>query len=312
MPAWRRGGTGGAVAGIDEAQASPPPAPPRETALQARPDRAAPAVTPARSARQGLPMAGRTCVVTGASSGIGRAACLALARLGASVVLVCRDRSRGDAALAQVRDLAARLAGLPRIDVLVNNAGLVLGTRQVTADGLEHTFALNHLAPFLLTSLLRPRLVASAPARVVTVASTAHRGARLDLADLQLERRYLPMLAYANSKLANILFTRELARRLAGTGVTANCLHPGTVRTNFGRTGSPALRLGLAIAGPFLRSAESGARTLVYLASSTEVAGRSGGYYVSCRPRTPSRAARDDDLARRLWRLSAELTGLPG
>src|SRR5579875_3448906 len=331
MPAWRRGGTGGAVAGIDEAQASPPPAPPRETALQARPDRAAPAVTPARSARQGLPMAGRTCVVTGASSGIGRAACLSLARLGASVVLVCRDRSRGDAALAevrgaaadgepaldlaslaQVRDLAARLAGLPRIDVLVNNAGLVLGTRQVTADGLEHTFALNHLAPFLLTSLLRPRLVASAPARVVTVASTAHRGARLDLADLQLERRYLPMLAYANSKLANILFTRELARRLAGTGVTANCLHPGTVRTNFGRTGSPALRLGLAIAGPFLRSAESGARTLVYLASSTEVAGRSGGYYVSCRPRTPSRAARDDDLARRLWRLSAELTGLPG
>ena len=277
-------------------------------------------------------MQGRTCVVTGASSGIGKAASIALAKLGATVVLVCRDRGRGESAMAevraaatggdpsleladlasmeQVRQVAARLGELPRLDVLVNNAGLVIGTRQLTPDGFEHTVALNHLAPFLLTSLLRRRLEAGAPARVVTVASTAHRGARLDLDDLFLERRYLPMLAYANSKLANILFTRELARRMEGTGVTANCLHPGTVRTHFGQTGSTWLRLGLMVAAPFLRSPRSGARTLVYLASSPDVAGRSGGYYVSRRQRQPSAAARDDALAGRLWDLSAHLTGI--
>ena len=180
-----------------------------------------------------LGLSGRICVVTGASSGIGKAASIALARLGATIVLVCRDRGRGESALAdvgaaaasgepsleladlssldQVRSLAGRLIQLPRIDVLVNNAGLVIGERQVTEDGLEHTFALNHLAPFLLTNLLAPKLEQSAPARVVTVASTAHRGAMLSLDDLQLERRYLPMLAYANSKLGNILFTRVQA-----------------------------------------------------------------------------------------------------
>jgi len=277
---------------------------------------------------------GRVCVVTGASSGIGRAASIGLARLGATVVLVCRDRGRGEAALAdvaaaatagqpsleladltsldQVREVAGRLAERDRIDVLVNNAGQVIGSRQLTADGIEHTLALNHLAPFLLTNLLLARLEASAPARVVTVASTAHHGARLDLADLQLERRYLPMLAYANSKLANILFTRELARRLDGTAVTATCLHPGTVHTRFGQTGSTWLRLGLMVAGPFLRSPESGARTVIYLAASPMVTGQSGGYYVSRKLRQPSAAARDDDLARRLWDASALLSGLTG
>jgi retinol dehydrogenase 12 len=279
--------------------------------------------------------ADRVCVVTGASSGIGKAASLALARLGATVVLVCRDRARGQSALAdvavaasagaaepptleladlssldQVRDLARRLAARPRIDVLVNNAGLTVGHRQLTSDGFEQTFAVNHLAPFLLTNLLRPRLDASAPARVVTVASIAHYRASLDLEDLQAERRYVPMLAYANSKLANILFTRELARRLEGTGVTANCLHPGTLRTRFGQSGSRALRLGLGIARPFLRSAESGANTVVYLASSPELAGRTGGYYVGPELRTPSRAARDDALASHLWEVSARLTGI--
>lgn len=271
-------------------------------------------------------------MVTGASSGIGKSACVALARLGATVVAVCRDQARGIAALAdigaaatdgepeleladlssqsQVRALAGRLAARDRIDVLINNAGSVLGERSVTEDGIERTFAVNHLAPFLLTHLLRPTLQASAPARVVTVASTAHHGAVLDLADVNAERRYLPMLSYANSKLANILFTRELARRLAGTNVTANCLHPGTVRTRFGQSGSLALRLGLGIARPFLRSAASGARTAVYLASSLELDGRTGGYYVQCRLRQPSRTARDDDLARRLWDLSDQLTGL--
>jgi len=284
----------------------------------------------------GRPLAGRVCVVTGASSGIGKAASLALARLGATMVLVCRDQARGQSALAdvaaaaggagsagppmleladlssldQVRDLARRLGARPRIDVLVNNAGLVVGHRRLTADGLEWTFAVNHLAPFLLTNLLRTRLAASAPARVVTVASTAHHGASLDLADLQAERRYLPMLAYANSKLANILFTRELARKLDGTGITANCLHPGTVATGFGHSGSRALRLGLTIARPFLRSAEAGASTVAYLASSPEVAGRSGGYYVGRKLRAPSRAARDDALAHDLWEVSARLTGI--
>ncbi len=297
------------------------------------------------------PMAGRVCVVTGASSGIGKATSVELATLGARVVLVCRDKARGEAALAevaaagqnaarqdgadqdeadqdeagqpaleladlssmeQVRSLATRLTALPRIDVLVNNAGLVVARRQLTADGFELSLAVNHLAPFLLTNLLRPTLTASAPARVVTVSSIAHRAAMLSLDDLQLERRYLAMLAYANSKLANVLFTRELARRLDGTGVTANCLHPGTVRTRFGDTGALWLRLGLAVGGGMLRTPESGARTVVYLASAPEVAGQTGGYYVSARRRQPSRQARDDSLAERLWEVSARLTGLTG
>lgn len=282
-------------------------------------------------AETGLPMAGQTCIVTGASSGIGQAASIALAGLGATVVLVCRDRVRGETALAQVaaagggqpsleladlssmdqvRELAGRLAGRPAIDVLVNNAGLVIANRQLTADGLEHTFALNHLAPFLLTNLLRPTLTASAPARVVTVSSIAHRAARLRLDDLQLERHYGAMLAYSNSKLANVLFTRELARRLDGTGVTANCLHPGTVATHFGQTGNPWLKYGLAVGGRFLRSPAAGARTVVYLAGSPDVSDQTGGYYVNAKRRQPSAAARNDDTARQLWALSAELTGL--
>ena len=278
-------------------------------------------------------MAGRVCVLTGASSGIGLAASVALARAGATMVLVCRDRSRGEAALAQVaegasggqpeleladlaslaqvRDLAARLGRRPRIDVLINNAGLVLGRRELTDDGYERTLAVNHLAPFLLTNLLLPVLTASAPARVITVSSVAHRGAMVNFGNLQLERGYLPMLAYANSKLANIWFTRELARRLAGTEVTANCLHPGTVRTRFGGTGAAWLRLGLAASGGFLRTPESGAATAVFLASSQAVEAQTGGYYVSGRRRRPSRAARDDERARRLWDISAHLTSLP-
>jgi len=209
-----------------------------------------------------------------------------------------------------VRGLAGRLAGLDRIDVLINNAGLVLGERRITPDGLEHVFALNHLAPFLLTNLLLPKLTGSAPARVVTVASDAHSAARLDLSDPNLEHGWDSWRSYTNSKLANILFTRELARRLDGTGVTANCAHPGVVRTGFGRESRPLLKLGITIARPFMLSPGRGADTIVYLAGSPEVAGQTGGYYVKRQRREPSATARDDTLARELWELSEKMTGL--
>jgi retinol dehydrogenase 12 len=276
-------------------------------------------------------MRGKVCVVTGATSGIGKAAAAALAKLDAELVLVGRDRGRTEAAAAQigstgapppkaeiadlssmdqVRALAARLAALERIDVLINNAGLVLGEHRVTPDGFEHVFAVNHLAPFLLTNLLLPKLTASAPARVITVTSDAHTAASLDLDDPNLEHRWDSWRSYANSKLANILFTRELARRLDGTGVTANCAHPGVVRTGFGREARPLLRLGLMIGRPFLLSPERGADTIVYLASSPEVTGQTGGYYVRRRRREPSAAARDDAAARKLWEISEKMTGL--
>jgi NAD(P)-dependent dehydrogenase (short-subunit alcohol dehydrogenase family) len=279
-------------------------------------------------------MQSQVCVVTGATSGIGKAAAAALARQGAEIIVVGRDPGRAEATAAaiqadgapppkveiadlarldQVRALAGRLnQTLDRIDVLINNAGLVLNERQVTPDGYEHVFAVNHLAPFLLTNLLRPKLTASAPARVITVSSDAHTAARLDLDDPNLEHGWSSWRSYSNSKLANILFTRELARRLDGTGVTANCLHPGVVRTGFGRDARPLMRVGITIAKPFMLSPERGADTIVYLASSPDVAAKTGGYYVKRQLREPSAAARDDGLARRLWEISERLTGLAG
>lgn len=280
------------------------------------------------------PMDGRVCLITGATSGIGRAAAGELAALGARVVIVARDPVRGAAARdeisretrnhevalevadlksqRQVRDLAARLlAALPEIHVLVNNAGLALAERRLTEDGLEETFAVNHLAPFLLTSLLLDRLRASAPARVVTVASAAHRGAIIPFDDLNGERGFSGWLAYGWTKLANILFTAELARRLDGSGVTATCLHPGVVATGFGREGPLLIREFQRWVGRLLLlDPQRGAETLVWLASSPEVAGASGAYYVKRRLVTPSRAARDAAAAHRLWLLSERLTGL--
>jgi NAD(P)-dependent dehydrogenase (short-subunit alcohol dehydrogenase family) len=274
---------------------------------------------------------GKTCVITGATSGIGLAAAEALAGRGASLALVGRDRSRGEAALARVRaaapgvgatvhyaDLtrlaevrrlgAELLATHPRIDVLVNNAGALFQQREVTEDGLERTFALNHVAYFLLTQLLRERLAASAPARVVSVASRAHEGAVLDLEDLNLERGYSGWTAYRRSKLANILFTRELARRLAGTGVSANCLHPGFVASRFGDNNRGPFGWGMRLAKRLAAISEQrAAETIVFLASDPSVAGTTGGYFADSRPATPSAAAQDDRTAARLWEISAKL-----
>jgi NAD(P)-dependent dehydrogenase (short-subunit alcohol dehydrogenase family) len=277
---------------------------------------------------------GRVCVVTGASSGIGKATALALAAQGATVAMVARDRGRGEQARAeiaevtgndrvdlvlsdlssqnQVRRLADHLlSGYDALHVLINNAGLTLSERRLSEDGIEATFAINHLAPFLLTNLVRDRLLGSVPARVVTVASEAHQAGRIEFDDLSGERRFSGWFAYAQSKLANILFTFELARRLAGTGVTANCMHPGVVSTNFGREGPLHFRLFFRIAGFLLLTPERGADTTVWLASSPEVEHETGGYYIKRRRVQPSLVARDPRTARRLWQVSAGLVGLP-
>jgi NAD(P)-dependent dehydrogenase (short-subunit alcohol dehydrogenase family) len=280
-------------------------------------------------------MTGKTVVVTGGNSGIGLETAVAMARAGADTVITARDPRRGSAAAAEIArragvpgvglvvfdlgDLPSVRAGAaeildrcPRLDVLVNNAGLVLTERRETPQGHEATFAINHLGPFLLTTLLLDRLRSSSPARVVTVASTAHKGARrgLDFDDLQATRRYSGMRAYSASKLANILFTQELARRLEGTGVTANCCHPGTVSTGYARDGDASgfLAFGVKVIKPFILTPAKGARTSIYLASSPEVAGVSGRYFVKCRPRDPSKVARDPQAARRLWEVSEQLS----
>ena len=277
---------------------------------------------------------GKTCVVTGATSGIGLVTAERLGAMGARVVLVGRDPAKGEAALLRVRrrapqvqaeihyaDLArledvrrlgaALAAALPRVDMLVNNAGAIFRRRDVTPDGLERTYALNHMAYFLLTALLKERLAAAAPSRIVSVASEAHRGATLDFDDLQGARHYGGWTAYQRSKLCNILFTRELARRLHGTGITANCLHPGFVASGFGDNNDGVFRIALSIAKRlFAISEERGAVTTVYLASAPEVQGTSGLYFKRCRPALPSASAQDDGAARRLWEESARLAGL--
>lgn len=273
---------------------------------------------------------GKRVLITGATSGIGEVTARELLRRGARVVMTTRDRAKGERVASAMRaqvpgaelellegDLSlmrevkqvaeAYAARFDRLDVLINNAGAVFARREVTSEGLERTLATNHLAYFLLTRELLPLLKASAPARVVNVASDAHRRGKLPFDDLQRERGYSGYGVYAQSKLANILFTRALARRLAGTGVTATCLHPGVVATGFGMNRPGLLKLSLTLVRPFFISPEAGAKTTLHLATSPEVEGESGGYYAHEKPATPSAAARDDAAAERLWRESEAL-----
>ena len=276
-------------------------------------------------------MKGKTCIITGATDGIGLETAAGLGALGARLVLVGRNRAKGEVVLAALRrrvpgieaemhyaDLARRaeilrlapelLAAAPRIDVLVNNAGAFFAKRVVVEEGLEQTFALNHLGYFRLTALLCDRLIASAPARIVNVASEAHRNTALDFDDLQTARGYNGWKAYQRSKLANILFTRALARRLAGTSVTANCLHPGFVRTSFGDNNGGFWGIGIRLGKLFAAiSVPRGAETPIYLASAPETEGVTGQYFDKCRERKPSAAARNDADAERLWKESERL-----
>ena len=281
-------------------------------------------------------MNGKTVVITGGNAGIGLETGVGLAKLGARVLLTSRDAAKGAAAvkdvrarsgsgevevvpldlasLASVRACAAEiLERVPRLDVLVANAGLVNGKRSETADGFETTFGVNHLGHFLLAGLLLDRLRESAPSRVVVVSSDAHKSARqgLDFDDLQGERRYRSFDAYGKSKLANIYFANELARRLERTDVTANSLHPGFVASRFGRDGDLGLmgKIGMPLVRPFAISQEAGARTPIWLSSSSDVDGVSGLYFSKCASAATSKPAQDAEAARRLWAVSEELVG---
>ncbi len=280
-------------------------------------------------------LSGKTCMITGASSGIGRATALELACMGARLILVCRDRSRGEEAATAIRRqtgndaIALMLADLSSqrsirqlasdflstgqpLHVLINNAGVVNIKRSLTIDGIETVFAVNHLAYFLLTHLLLDRLTASAPARIVNVASDAHKFGTLDFDNLQGERSYRVMGIYGQSKLANILFTYELARRLTETKVTVNCLHPGAVATGLGKNNGTWAKVVIAMLGPFFRTPAAGAATSIYLASSPDVERVSGRYFVNCRETRSSKASYDATAARRLWDISAQMTGVGG
>jgi NAD(P)-dependent dehydrogenase (short-subunit alcohol dehydrogenase family) len=280
-------------------------------------------------------MHGKTVVITGGNAGIGKETAVALARAGARVIITARDPAKGGAAvddivarsgsmsveqmhldlasITSIRDFAAALdAKVDRLSVLINNAGVILRKRQTTHDGFEMTFSVNHLGHFLLTELLHDLLEQAAPSRIVVVASDAYKGARrgLDFDDLNLEHtRYRPFKAYCRSKLANILFARELARRLDGSGVTANAVHPGTVATRFARDGDAGRlgALGMVVARPFLSTPEQGARTTVYVASAPELESISGAYFAESLPAPTKRQAMDMAAAGRLWDASTEL-----
>ena len=276
-------------------------------------------------------MHNKTIIVTGANAGIGRITALELAKMGARVVMVGRDKERGAAAqqaiIAQTgnRQVDLLLADLSsqqairqlvktiqqkynRLDVLVNNAGAMFASRRVSVDGLEMTFALNHMNYFLLTTLLLDMLKASAPSRIVNVSSDAHQGAQLNFADLQNEKRFMGFRVYGQSKLANIYFTYELARRLEGTGVTVNALHPGFVATNFAKNNGWLYRVGMFLMRPFAMNDQQGAATQIYLASSPEVEGITGKYFARKKAVASSNVSYDIAAAQKLWQASEELS----
>lgn len=280
---------------------------------------------------------GKTCLITGGTSGIGKGIAFGLAKMKANVILVGRDKAKCEAVLEEIwrnvsistnknrvsyllADLSSQasihqlankfLENYESLDILVNNAGVFLSRRLTTVDNIEYTFAVNHLAPFLLTNLLFERIKASNPSRIITTSSVAHRGAYINFDDLQFERgRYNGVEAYRQSKLANILFTKELARRSRGSGVTSNCFHPGGVRTNLIQSNPWYYRVIWTIINPFLVSPKKGADTALYLATSSKVAEISGKYFVNRKPVRPSELADDYDTAARLWKISEELTG---
>ncbi len=276
---------------------------------------------------------GKTCMITGATSGIGRVTALALAARGARLVLVCRNRERaeelareiraktpGAAVTVMIADLASQaeirrvasefLATGSPLHVLINNAGIFNLSRAETVDGIEETFAVNHLAYFLLTTLLLERIKQSAPARIINISSTLHQRTSMNFDDLGGKKSYGGMRAYGQSKLGNILFTNELARRMAGTGVTVNSVHPGGVATNLGKNNGALARGFIALFGAFSRTPEKGAETQIYLATSPEVDGVTGQYFVDCKPARSSAESRDEHVAHRLWEVSAQMTGL--
>jgi NAD(P)-dependent dehydrogenase (short-subunit alcohol dehydrogenase family) len=278
-------------------------------------------------------MGGKVVVITGATSGIGWVAAEKLARMGARIVMIARDRTRGDATLTRLREAGPRAAHSahyadlstiaemqrvvgeiaavePRVDVLINNAGALFSSRQVTTDGVEMTFATNHMSYFVVTLGLADRLRATPGARVVNTSSDAHRRARLDFDDLQSARGYRGFPVYGRSKLCNILFTRELAKRWIDTGVTVNCLHPGFVSTRFGDQSGGMFQRLIQVAKLFAISPEEGAETIIYLATSDEVAKQTGRYFYKCRAVNPTKEAQDDEAARRLWEESARLAGV--
>jgi NAD(P)-dependent dehydrogenase (short-subunit alcohol dehydrogenase family) len=280
-------------------------------------------------------MRGKVIVITGATSGIGLVAAEELAGMGARLVLVARNRVRGERALNRLRQISpdiphtvhygdlSRVADMKRVaadiaavearvDVLINNAGALFNSRQTTEDGLELTFATNHMSYFVMTHGLRDRLRAAAPSRVVNTSSDAHKRTRLDFNDLQSANRYRGFPVYGRSKLCNILYTSELARRLEGTGVTANCLHPGFVDTRFGDESGGLFAYLVKAAKLFAISPEKGAETIVYLASSKDVEQTTGKYFYKCREATPTKEARDQEAAKRLWMETARLAGIEG
>jgi NAD(P)-dependent dehydrogenase (short-subunit alcohol dehydrogenase family) len=278
-------------------------------------------------------MKGRVVLITGATSGIGKETALGLAKMGATLVLVGRNREKLDRAMGEiasqtgnrqldslvcdltsmenVRKLAADFtAKYHRLDVLINNAGEIVNERRTTVDGYEYTLALDHLSHFLLTNLLMDIIKASAPSRIISVSSSAHMFGHIDFEDLMGERKYRAMRAYGQAKLANLLFIYELARKLSGTGVTANALHPGVVRTNFGKGIKGRWRILLMLGKPFTISAGKGAETSIYLASSPKVSGTSGKYFVKQKEKRSSKESYNESVAKRLWDESAKLTGV--